>query len=161
MEYIFYQAVFNLIFCCLLGAAAWEYLKRRRIPHGLGAGVACLGIWKVFWEAGDVSGLAEGLVDSLGGVCFGMGVFLVILLIRPGAFGGGDVKLLAAGGVYLGVERTAVAFGLSILLAGGYCLIAGKLRKERGRQIAFAPFLGAGMALSCFFGEMLWKWYIG
>lgn len=193
--YEIYEMVLQIVFCALMTASAWEDRRERRIPDRLAGAVAVLGIWKLLWKTGVwVSGglpfgtagrtargaaaLAGHVFDSLGGAALGAGIFLVILLIWPGSFGGGDVKLLTAGGVFLGLERTAAAFGMSVLLAGGACLTTGKwntvgrAEKEqeeeevdngrgKGREIAFGPFLGAGMILSCFWGEALWQWYVG
>ncbi len=189
--YEIYESILRAVFCALLTVAAWKDGKERRIPDRLTAALAGFGIWRLLWKAGlwitgiwpnggllsgavggtarGAAGLAEHVFGSLGGAVFGAGIFLVILLIRPGAFGGGDVKLLAAGGIFLELERTITAFGMSILLAGvveGICLAAGKgntvgRKGEEERQTAFGPFLSAGMMLSCFWGEMLWKWYVG
>ena len=57
---------------------------------------------------------------------------LMLNLIRPGAFGGGDIKLSAVSGMFLGWRRMADAFLLALFMAGGYAfrLLAGKKRNE-------------------------------
>ena len=49
-------------------------------------------------------------------------VFLTVIWIRPGAFGAGDVKLMAISGLMLGVGRNLTAFGFATALAALYCL---------------------------------------
>lgn len=69
----------------------------------------------------------------------------VAALIRPGSFGGGDVKLAFACGMFLGCQRvlwgTAVAVGYAAV-----CSLWLLMRKKGGkdRQFAFGPFLSAG-----------------
>ena len=82
----------------------------------------------------------------------GIGIFcvsvplLVLTWIVPGCFGGGDIKLMAASGIFLGREANLEAFALAVFLAGGYCIWM-LLRKKLSRRerIAFGPFLCAGI----------------
>lgn len=88
------------------------------------------------------------LADRIWGV-FGVSVLLLcIALLVPGSFGGGDIKLVAASGMFLGWEGNLLAFSLAVFMAGAFCvwmLLWGKLgRKSR---IAFGPFLCAGIIL--------------
>lgn len=149
----------NLGFCCLAAAAAWTDGKERRLPDGLVKTLAVLGLAARVWKAlGGSGGVLAVLGEGALGALAGAGIFLLLLLVWPGAFGGGDVKFLAAGGIFLGPAGTAVAFVLSVLLAGGSCV----LRRRDGREeIPFGPFLAAGMGIACWWGEALWRWYVG
>lgn len=149
----------NLGFCCLAAAAAWTDGKERRLPDGLVKTLAVLGLVTRVWKAlGGSGGVLAVLGEGALGALAGAGIFLLLLLVWPGAFGGGDVKFLAAGGIFLGPAGTAVAFVLSVLLAGGSCV----LRRRGGREeIPFGPFLAAGMGIACWWGEALWRWYVG
>lgn len=78
---------------------------------------------------------------------------LVLTCCSPGAFGGGDIKLMAAAGVFLGCHGIMTAFISSLLTAGGYCfylLLSGK--KDRKGQFAFGPFLCIGITAAVFLG---------
>ena len=149
----------NLGFCCLAAAAAWTDGKERRLPDGLVKTLAVLGLAARVWKAlGGSGGVLAVLGEGALGALAGAGIFLLLLLVWPGAFGGGDVKFLAAGGIFLGPAGTAVAFVLSVLMAGGSCV----LRRRCGREeIPFGPFLAAGMGIACWWGEALWRWYVG
>lgn len=149
----------NLGFCCLAAAAAWTDGKERRLPDGLIKTLAAFGLAARVWKAlGGSGGVLAVLGEGALGALAGAGIFLLLLLVWPGAFGGGDVKFLAAGGIFLGPAGTAVAFVLSVLLAGGSCV----LRRRGGREeIPFGPFLAAGMGIACWWGEALWRWYVG
>ena len=149
----------NLGFCFLAAAAAWRDGRERRLPDGLVKTLAVLGLAARVWRV--LEGTEEGLAvlgEGALGALAGAGIFLLLLLVWPGAFGGGDVKFLAAGGIFLGPAGTAVAFVLSVLLAGGSCV----LRRRSGREaIPFGPFLAAGMGIAGGWGEARWRWYVG
>lgn len=87
---------------------------------------------------------------------------LVLALIIPGAFGGGDIKLMAVSGLFLGVGATVCAMFIGLLTGGGYgafMLLSGKLKKND--HFAFGPFLAVGLAVSAFVGDRIVKWYLG
>lgn len=86
---------------------------------------------------------------------------LLLTLAVPGAFGGGDIKLMAAGGFLLGWKMCLVAFALAVLSGGiyGLWLLAAKA-KSRKEHFAFGPFLCAGMGIAMFAGEPLLRWYL-
>jgi prepilin peptidase CpaA len=66
---------------------------------------------------GGANGLAEALLGSL----VGLGVLLPFYLL--GGMGGGDVKLMAAFGAWLGLPLTFLVFLASSLAAGVYGLV--------------------------------------
>jgi prepilin peptidase CpaA len=86
-------------------------LKTRRIPNVLTLGAAS-GAAGFHLAAGGWSGLGW----SLAGWCVGLLMFLPILALR--GIGGGDVKLLAALGAWIG-PGTAVWLALWTAIAGG------------------------------------------
>ncbi len=120
--------------------------------HVLILALGLAGLW-LFPQVGAGSRLAGGLLISVP-------MFLITLAI-PGAFGGGDVKLVAACGWFLGAKAVAVGTFIAFLTGGIYA--AGLLvRKKAGRKdhFAFGPFLAAGFAAAAFVGERLADWYL-
>lgn len=98
---------------------------------------------------------------GLGFFCVSVPLLLITLWI-PDAFGGGDIKLMAAAGVFMGAKLVIIAFILGILtgsIYGAYLLLAGK--KEGKAHFAFGPFLCVGMVGAWFFGDVLLHWYLG
>lgn len=77
------------------------------------------------------------------------GCMVLLVLVLPGGFGGGDIKLMAAGGLFLGLEGCVLAMVLG-LLAGGMCAIVLVIWKNAGRKdvFAFGPCLCGGMMAS-------------
>ena len=77
---------------------------------------------------------------------------LLLALIVPGGFGGGDIKLMFGAGFFLGAKLTVVAAFIGILL---------QKKANRKSQFAFGPFLCIGIAIAMFFGETIADWYMG
>lgn len=80
------------------------------------------------------------------------GFFLISSLLfflacfRPGSIGGGDIKLMAAGGFLLGTEGIWSAFVIGISVAAivsVVLLLQGSVDKET--EIALGPFLAFGI----------------
>jgi leader peptidase (prepilin peptidase)/N-methyltransferase len=109
---------------------------------------------------------AAAWTDSLIGLLAGGGsLYLVAVayeaLTKREGMGGGDVKLLAMIGAWLGwkaVLFTLFFASLSGTLIGG----AAMLLQKQGRQYAipFGPFLAFGALAYLFFGPQLIDWYL-
>jgi prepilin peptidase CpaA len=98
-------------------------LKTRRVPNALTLGIAAAGL---ALAAARLSGLSVAAA-ALG---FAVGIGLMLLPFIFGAMGGGDVKLFAALGTFLGPWPTVQAF-LYTLLAGGVLAVAVALQRRR------------------------------
>ncbi len=122
---------------------------------GIGAGVlASLILPNIsFWDS--LIGLISG-----GGILFLVATGYQWLFKREG-MGGGDVKLLAMIGAFLGWKAVILTILLSSLIGSivGVVLILIK-GKDFKYAIPFGPFLSLGAALSLFFGEDLIRWYL-
>lgn len=80
--------------------------------------------------------------------------FIVILLIFPGSFGGGDLKLASVIGFYLGLDLSIIALESSLITGAVLGILYGILSGKGLRiKIYFAPFLAVGFILSVFFGN--------
>ena len=103
-----------------------------------------------------------GWLDSLVGVVIGGGIFLLIIVASRGGMGGGDMKLGAMLGAFLGWKLVLVAILIAIL-AGGVFAIVVLLLRRKGRKdaVPFGPFLALGGVVSLFWGEGLLAWYLG
>jgi len=86
---------------------------------------------------------------------------LLLSLVIPGAFGGGDIKLMAVCGLLLGWQLTLLAFFIALILGGGtaiFLMTCGK--KKRGDHIVFGPALCAGVIATLFFGREILDFYL-
>jgi len=86
---------------------------------------------------------------------------LLLSLIITGAFGGGDIKLIAVCGFLLGWQLTLLAFFIALLLGGGvaaFLMVSGK--RKRKDHIVFGPAICAGVTAAMFFGKEILDWYL-
>lgn len=105
-------------------------------------------------------------ISTLGIINHVLGFFVVsiplyIIAILTNGIGGGDIKLMAASGLLLGLEATLVAFFIASILAGfvAVILLATK-RTHKKSMIAFGPFLCFGIFTAYLVGNELIKWYL-
>ncbi|THD80541.1 MAG: prepilin peptidase [Phenylobacterium sp.] len=104
-----------LVFSLLLAAAAVSDLARYRIPNWLTATLAMAGLAFVLPQGAN-AWLSHGVSFAILG-----GAALALYLV--GAFGGGDVKLLAAAGLWMPAPSLPV-FVFALALAGGLQALA-------------------------------------
>lgn len=105
--------------------------------------------------------------ESLLGIAVGGGLLLLVasgyyFLTKKEGMGGGDVKLLAMIGAFLGWK--AAIFTIMVGSAIGTVLgIAMAIRTQGGRSLAvpFGPFLSLGALLFIFQGQSMIAWYMG
>jgi leader peptidase (prepilin peptidase)/N-methyltransferase len=125
------------------------------IPDGLNLVLFLLGIAAI-WLWPEVSLLSR----IIGFFVVSLPLLLMALLIE-GAFGGGDVKLMAAAGFLVGWQNALLAFVIGILLGGIYGICA-LIRRKKGRKdhFAFGPCLSVGIYISLFAGTPVVRWYL-
>lgn len=106
-------------------------------------------------------GQGPSLSDALAGSLAVSGFMLVISLATGGGIGLGDIKLLAATGLFLGLKGNILAFFLGYLLAAAFCLprvLKGAL--SRGSEIPMVPFFTAAIVISALWGSRLITVYL-
>ena len=102
----------------------------------------------------------------IGMLCGGGSLFLVATLyqwwFKREGMGGGDVKLLAMIGAFLGWKSVILTILLSSLIGSIAGITIMILRgKDFKYAIPFGPFLSLGAVISLFCGETLIRWYLG
>jgi len=105
--------------------------------------------------------------NSLIGILFGGGsLFLVATvyqwLFKREGMGGGDVKLLAMIGAFLGWKAVILTILLSSLIGSITGILIMVLKGKNSKYaIPFGPFLSLAAVISLFYGETLVRWYLG
>ncbi len=92
-----------------------------------------------------------------GGSIYAMGV-LGDFLFKKESMGGGDVKLMAMVGAFLGWKLAILTFFLAPFFGAVYG-IAEKIR-TKDTAIAYGPFLVGGALISLFWGETIIRWIL-
>ncbi|HEV2360048.1 MAG TPA: prepilin peptidase [bacterium] len=88
-------------------------------------------------------------------------VFLLLSLVSRGGIGGGDIKLAAMIGAFLGTPAVVVALFLAVALgaAAGLVLLALRLRNRKD-MIPFGPAMAAGAMIAVFGSNAIVQWYV-
>ncbi len=161
--FFFYLPLFVVVIPLTLIDLEYQLLPNRLIFPVLGLGIL-LNLGNYFLPAAQRvldpwwSGLAGGLA------AFALFWFIAeasLRLLGKEGMGGGDVKLMAVLGLYLGLPKVLLTIFLASLLGTvsmGLPLLLGV--GERGRRFAFGPFLLLGALLSLFLGDPLIQWYL-
>lgn len=134
----------------------WQHMI---IPHTLTVTGMVLGL--LFALAGH-----PGLPLALVGGLVGGGIILAVsygykLLRGVVGMGGGDVMLMAMVGTFVGPwGAVAVLFG-GAFLGTFYALTAGRGRLAGAAKLPFGTFLAAAAAIVLFWGDQIFRWYLG
>ena len=117
------------------------------IPPALNIILGVLGLFSILTMPG-----ISVIERVIGFFCISVPMFLIVLLV-PGGFGGGDIKMMAASGILLGWRGNLAAFFIGLIIGGIYgafLLISGK--KGRKEHFAFGPCLSIGIFVSAYAG---------
>lgn len=121
-------------------------------------------------QAGGILGLGGrlgALASSVLGAVVGGGVIYVVgvagkLALRKEAMGGGDVKLMAMVGAFIGWRLVLLSIFMGSLFGSIIGVMFLAMRKaDMQTRIPFGPYLALGSVVSLFYGNALFAWYSG
>ena len=147
-----WDALLGALLASALLTASVIDARTREIPPSTTIAMAVLGALRLCL---DLSAWPDRLLGLLvvGGV-----LALLFLLSGGSAIGGGDVKLMAACGLFLGLGCALLAFLLACLL-GSVIHLARMRLCGAGRDLALGPYLAAGVLIALYWGPALLAWY--
>lgn len=127
--------------------------RTRELPLGTTVSVAVLGLIRIMLEPSMFKTSILGMLV--------VGGFLLLLLILSGgsAIGGGDVKLMAGSGLFLGLPLNLFAFFTGCIIGSVIHIIRMKFFGA-GRDLAMGPYLAIGIVIAFLWGEPLINWYL-
>ena len=106
--------------------------------------------------------LPSGIKSAFFGALLGGGLFFVIAVASRGGMGGGDIKLIAMIGSFLGLTDVLITIVLSSFIGSVVgILMMVMFGKGRKYKIPFGPFLAIGGIMSLFFKTEILEWYLG
>ena len=148
-NFVLFQIILLIIFGYI---ASMTDIRSKRVPNKLVA--TMLGAWilavvpQLFFQTEKT--LAIMFSGIIGFIMAGL-LFLVVYLVSRKGLGGGDVKLMAAAGLYLGLNGVLPAMLYGSILASIFAVIM-ILAKKIGRKdaIPLVPFLYVGMLFTMF-----------
>lgn len=102
-----------------------------------------------------------GFLDAFYGFAAGGFLVFLIAMVKPDGMGGGDIKLTATLGLFLGWQKILLAFFLACFLgaAVGLVMIAVK-RKNLKEAVPFGPFLAVAGISSLLWGQQVLHRYL-
>lgn len=142
----------SLLFSILIVITVVDW-RTYEIHPALNIAIGILGVIRVIL---DYSNLLEYLI----GFCVVSGFLLIIFFLTKGrGIGGGDIKLMAAAGLFLGWKRVILAFFIGVVLGAIIHPLMMKI-KHKERMLAFGPYLSAGIFIACLWGDKIITWYL-
>jgi leader peptidase (prepilin peptidase)/N-methyltransferase len=154
-----FQLLRDLLFFSLLVPIAFIDIDHRIIPDELSLGGLAAGLLLSFFPGGDWKGSFTGAL--LGGGILYATAFLYEKIRGIEGMGGGDIKLLAMIGAFVGWRGTvATLFFGALLGATGGILAMRKGGEGLKTAIPFGPYLCAAALGARFLGGGFWGWIL-
>lgn len=158
------------VFCSWLIALALIDWDTMTLPDPLTKSGVVLGIiFQTFWgfTQGGAIAAANSFFGAVVASVLGIWLFDMIRVLgsfafRKTAMGGGDPKLAAMMGSWLGWKSLLIASFLACLLGAfvGTVVILASSQKKEQPKIPFGPYLAVGSTIAIFFGEAIASNYL-
>jgi leader peptidase (prepilin peptidase) / N-methyltransferase len=129
---------------------AWIDLRRGIIPDWLNLAIAIIGLARAVFLDGWTAAFGAGCEGLLVGAVVWLLRRLYFMLRKFQGLGLGDVKLLAASGIWVGVAGVPMQLliaSLAALATAGIFQIAGRTM-TRQTSLPFGPFLALGLLIT-------------
>lgn len=144
----------SLFLTILLGIALTD-ARFYIIPDEFSIGGTVLGLGLAFLPGGPT------WLQSLGGAAFGFGLLWLIAVLgkatfKKDAMGGGDIKMMAMVGAFLGIPGVLLTLFLGALLGS---VIFGPISLKTQKVVPFGIFLSLGAAFAFVWGDAVIEWY--
>lgn len=129
------------------------------IPFGINVCIFLLGVVRLVYKcikAGTRATLPEYIIGFFAVSLF---LFLIFLITKGKGIGGGDIKLMAASGLFLGWKLSLLSLIFGCFFGSVIHIARMKLSGE-GRVLAMGPYLSAGILVAMWFGQPILEWYM-
>ena len=149
----------NLVLIVILIIITYTDIKRQEIDYWpINIGFVFMIIFGLLGYS-DVSLLSSIIGFLIGGILF--------LILSIWGMGGGDIRLMAMVGFFLGWKLTLLAIYFSFMIGAITGLIVLVLRKKKAKEyIPFGPSIALGTVITIFFGQAIihsfdFLWFLG
>lgn len=156
-----WQFLKEIILCCSLIIIFFIDLEHRIIPDVITLPGIVVGFIFSFLTP-PLTFLTSLLGFLAGGLLFYLTAILGEAIFKKEGMGGGDVKLAAMLGAFLGWQNILVIFFLSAVLGsiGGIIAIFLSSEIKKTRIIPFGPFIALAAIITVFWGDQLINFYL-
>jgi len=160
--------IFLMLFASILIVVTFIDLEHKIIPDvivlpGMFAGILINITGSLLRHDNPFISWSDCMLGILAG---GLPLYLVgligTLITGREAMGGGDVKLMAMVGAFIGWKLVLLALFLGVLLGAVIGVVIKAMSKNQGlTEIPFGPMLSAGSLIAALYGEKIISWYLG
>lgn len=146
----------SILFCLSLSALIvlsvidWRTYE---IPIGINIFIFALGVIRAALDYANIVEYVLGFISVSGFL------YILVLATKGRAMGGGDVKLMAAAGLLLGVWNIVLALIIGCIVGSIIHIVRMKYFNADNR-LAFGPYLSVGIFTAMLFGETVITWYL-
>ena len=98
----------------------------------------------------------------IGAIIISLPMYISLYFVKD-SFGGGDIKLFAVLGFYLGWEKILLTVFIASITAAiiGISMMKFKNENIKGKHIPFGPYICAAAMIAVLFGDGILSWYLG
>lgn len=161
MLYILVFAVYGIgvetLLYCLLSSALLALsvidLRTYEIPVGFQYFILVLGIVRVATD------YKNWLLYVIGFFAVSVFLYLIVLISKGAAMGGGDVKLMAVCGLLIGWKLILLSLAVGCILGSVIHLLRMKFSGQ-DHVLAMGPYLSLGVMISILWGNRFLTWYL-
>ncbi len=144
--------LYCLLFSALLALSVIDF-RTYEIPVGFNYFILILGLVRLVTDYVNWSNYVIGFL------AVSMFLFIIIIVSKGRAMGGGDMKLMATCGLLIGWKLIILAFLLGCILGSIIHIIRMRVSGE-DHVLAMGPYLSMGVALAVLFGNQWINWYL-
>lgn len=145
----------SILYCLLTSALLVLSIidfRTYEIPFGINLFILALGLIHLALH------LDDWLLWGIGFLAVSLFLYILYLLSKGRAIGGGDIKLMAVCGLILGWKKILLAFLIGCIM-GSVIHIARMKVVKADHVLAMGPYLAAGVWIALLWGDMLISWY--
>ena len=149
-------SVETLLYCLLssaLLALSVIDLRTYEIPVGFQYFILVLGIARVATD------YKNWLLYVIGFFAVSVFLYLIVLISKGAAMGGGDVKLMAVCGLLIGWKMILLSLAVGCILGSIIHLLRMKFSGQE-HMLAMGPYLSLGIMISVLWGNQFLTWYL-
>jgi leader peptidase (prepilin peptidase)/N-methyltransferase len=140
------ETIVAMTFYYLLLTITISDLEEHKIPNSVILPFFIIGLF----ERLLISETTNWYFNPFLGIIVGFGIMFLLAYFSKGGMGGGDIKLLAVIGVFIGPLGALITLFLSAFLGLFYAIFSGAALKK-GTKIPFGPFLAIGAWIPYFY----------
>lgn len=140
------ETIVAMTFYYLLLTITISDLEEHKIPNAVLLPFFIIGLF----ERLLISETTNWYFNPFLGIIVGFGIMFLLAYFSKGGMGGGDIKLLAVIGIFIGPLGALITLFLAAFLGLFYAIFSGVALKK-GTKIPFGPFLAIGAWITYFY----------